>query len=214
MELSCPRCQAKLTERRIRPEGAPEQVAVDLCTSCGGLWLDRGEAEAICPTVAYLERRHVEITMLGQIRGGIMKCPRCGGMPYEFPLVDIRVDYCSGCGGVWLDAPELEGRAKLEDGWTPDLSGPYRAMQRTVSTEHTDCARCRQRELVEKMYMSEDGLLCFQCYGAAVQQDQQRRAEASVQAEAQDASGLIRGLRRLFESLQATLTGAHRAEGQ
>lgn len=208
MELSCPRCQAKLTERRIRPEGAPEQVAVDLCASCGGLWLDRGEAEAICPTVAYLERRHVEISLVGQIRGGIMKCPRCGGMPYQFPLGDMEVDYCSGCGGVWLDAPELlKGRAKLEDGWAPDLSGPYRAMQRTVSTEYTDCADCRQRELAEKMYMSGRGLLCFQCYGAGLLEDQQRRAEASVQAETPDAGGLIRGLRRLFEGLQTALKG-------
>jgi ribosomal protein L37AE/L43A len=37
----CPRCGAKLVERRVRG------LAVDDCPSCGGIWLDRGEFEEL-----------------------------------------------------------------------------------------------------------------------------------------------------------------------
>jgi ribosomal protein L37AE/L43A len=37
----CPRCGADLKERRT------EQVKIDECTECGGIWLDKGEVEQL-----------------------------------------------------------------------------------------------------------------------------------------------------------------------
>jgi hypothetical protein len=43
-----------------------------------------------------------------------MKCPKCGMDLIEIDYKGVRVDKCSGCEGVWLDAGELEAVAKLE----------------------------------------------------------------------------------------------------
>jgi hypothetical protein len=42
------------------------------------------------------------------------KCPKCGMDLIEVDYKSIKVDKCSGCDGVWLDAGELETVAKME----------------------------------------------------------------------------------------------------
>ena len=44
----------------------------------------------------------------------LMKCPKCGMDLIEIDYKSIKVDKCSGCDGVWLDAGELETVAKME----------------------------------------------------------------------------------------------------
>jgi len=43
-----------------------------------------------------------------------MKCPKCGMELIEINYKGIKVDKCSSCEGIWLDAGELEAVAKLE----------------------------------------------------------------------------------------------------
>ncbi len=43
-----------------------------------------------------------------------MKCPKCGMKLIEIDYKAIKVDKCSGCEGVWLDAGELEAISKVE----------------------------------------------------------------------------------------------------
>ena len=43
-----------------------------------------------------------------------MKCPKCGMDLIEMDYKNIKVDKCSGCEGVWLDAGELEMVSQLE----------------------------------------------------------------------------------------------------
>jgi Zn-finger nucleic acid-binding protein len=43
-----------------------------------------------------------------------MKCPKCGMELVEMDYKTIRIDKCSGCSGVWLDAGELETVSKME----------------------------------------------------------------------------------------------------
>ena len=43
-----------------------------------------------------------------------MKCPKCGMELIEIDYKAIKVDKCSGCEGVWLDAGELKMVSKLE----------------------------------------------------------------------------------------------------
>jgi hypothetical protein len=45
-----------------------------------------------------------------------MKCPKCGMDLIEIDYKAIKVDKCSACDGVWLDAGELESVSKLEKG--------------------------------------------------------------------------------------------------
>jgi len=43
-----------------------------------------------------------------------MKCPKCGMDLIEIDYKGIKVDKCSSCEGIWLDAGELETISKLE----------------------------------------------------------------------------------------------------
>jgi hypothetical protein len=43
-----------------------------------------------------------------------MKCPKCGMELIEIDYQGMKVDKCSECQGVWLDAGELEAVAGLE----------------------------------------------------------------------------------------------------
>ena len=43
-----------------------------------------------------------------------MRCPKCGLELIEIDYKGIKVDKCSECEGVWLDAGELQTVSKLE----------------------------------------------------------------------------------------------------
>lgn len=43
-----------------------------------------------------------------------MRCPKCGMELIEIDYKDIKVDKCSECEGIWLDAGELDAVARLE----------------------------------------------------------------------------------------------------
>jgi uncharacterized protein len=43
-----------------------------------------------------------------------MRCPKCGMELIEIDYKGMKVDKCSECDGVWLDAGELEGVSRLE----------------------------------------------------------------------------------------------------
>ncbi len=45
-----------------------------------------------------------------------MKCPKCGMNLVEIDYKSVKIDKCSACQGVWLDAGELEQVAKMEKG--------------------------------------------------------------------------------------------------
>jgi uncharacterized protein len=43
-----------------------------------------------------------------------MKCPKCGMELIEIDYSGVKIDKCSACEGVWLDAGELETVSTLE----------------------------------------------------------------------------------------------------
>jgi hypothetical protein len=43
-----------------------------------------------------------------------MRCPKCGMELIEIDYKGIKIDECSECEGIWLDAGELETVSKLE----------------------------------------------------------------------------------------------------
>ncbi len=47
-----------------------------------------------------------------------MKCPKCfGDLREKNYKSKVKIDTCEGCGGVWLDAGELEMLAENEEGF-------------------------------------------------------------------------------------------------
>jgi acetyl-CoA carboxylase beta subunit len=45
-----------------------------------------------------------------------MKCPKCGMNLVEIDYKKIKVDKCSECEGLWLDAGELDMVAQMDKG--------------------------------------------------------------------------------------------------
>lgn len=46
----------------------------------------------------------------------LMRCPKCGMQLIEIDYKGIKVDKCSECEGIWLDAGEMDAVSKLEKG--------------------------------------------------------------------------------------------------
>lgn len=56
-----------------------------------------------------------------------MRCPKCGEHLTTVKHLDVNVDECSTCRGVWLDKGELEEIAKREiNGWLARYLGRSR----------------------------------------------------------------------------------------
>ncbi|MBM4313824.1 MAG: hypothetical protein FJ122_07870 [Deltaproteobacteria bacterium] len=43
-----------------------------------------------------------------------MKCPKCGMDLMEIDFKGMRIDECSTCRGIWLDAGEFDAMAKMD----------------------------------------------------------------------------------------------------
>jgi uncharacterized protein len=55
-----------------------------------------------------------------------MRCPKCGMELIEIDYQHIKVDKCSECEGIWLDAGELETVSKLEKGGLDKLFSVFK----------------------------------------------------------------------------------------
>lgn len=45
-----------------------------------------------------------------------MKCPKCGMDLQEIDLQGVKVDQCANCGGIFLDAGEIDQLTKHDEG--------------------------------------------------------------------------------------------------
>jgi len=55
-----------------------------------------------------------------------MRCPKCGMELIEIDYKNIKADKCSECGGIWLDAGEIEAVAGLEKTALEKLFGVFK----------------------------------------------------------------------------------------
>ena len=55
-----------------------------------------------------------------------MKCPKCGMELIEIDFKGVKVDKCSACEGIWLDAGELDAVAGLEKGGLDKLFSVFK----------------------------------------------------------------------------------------
>ncbi|RJQ21457.1 MAG: hypothetical protein C4560_04005 [Nitrospiraceae bacterium] len=55
-----------------------------------------------------------------------MRCPKCGMELIEIDYKEIKVDKCSECEGIWLDAGELDTVSKLEKTGLDKLFGVFK----------------------------------------------------------------------------------------
>jgi Zn-dependent protease with chaperone function/Zn-finger nucleic acid-binding protein len=103
--MNCPRCPGAELVAGMTKQG----VEVDLCRSCGGVWLDKGEisyfARSTKTLVAELAR--------AKVSPGVLPSPVTGRPMQRLLLFDgIEVDRCQESEGLWLDKGELAAIAE------------------------------------------------------------------------------------------------------
>jgi Zn-finger nucleic acid-binding protein len=99
--MFCPRCKRDtLVTRTIKDRG----VKVEHCSSCGGIWFERGELEKAVPAAVDGLRPPDDAEK------GRRLCPECFEpmQTYQYPHTMVQVDQCGECRGIWLDAREFE----------------------------------------------------------------------------------------------------------
>ena len=116
MNLTCVKCTSVLDKARVG------DVEVDLCPSCGGLWLDHGEIERLG------RGKNEDLTRLRSALTGTStpdaasdtttSCPACPGQLKEVDLGPVHIEYCGKCHGIFLDKGELDEAVKVVAGST------------------------------------------------------------------------------------------------
>lgn len=104
--MNCPNCKEAMLVLEI------EQVEIDNCIKCGGVWLDSGELELLIEDQeqkdSFLESTHsVDDCPEPKIR-----CPLCRKKMTKIGIEKIEnlvLDSCPRNHGLWLDKGELEG---------------------------------------------------------------------------------------------------------
>ncbi|MDF2773289.1 MAG: hypothetical protein K0S86_2784 [Geminicoccaceae bacterium] len=123
----CPVCVGVSMEK-IDIEDAHNQLTLDYCPRCGGLWFERGEvghlatrkqsslhthvptrAERVRPPClechAPLDRDAEKCDVCG--RRNILDCPVCAEPMERREHAGLILDFCKRCHGVWFDNAEL-----------------------------------------------------------------------------------------------------------
>ena len=105
--MKCPRDASPLQDRTF------DEVRVQSCETCGGLFVDQGELNRIAdPTAGDLEYSTLDRdSLVHQDEYGPAECPRDPGVQMEkveFNIeTNIILDHCPKCHGFWLDGREL-----------------------------------------------------------------------------------------------------------
>jgi|SRR5690242_20066072 len=104
--MNCPRCE---TDTLV--SFAIEDVTVDRCSNCAGVWFDAEELSQLWNE----EARHVSQLLKGvmseQFSRKIAHCPRDGSeLMRAYSAIDhaVILDFCGDCRGVWLDIGEFQ----------------------------------------------------------------------------------------------------------
>jgi len=129
--MDCPKCVGKLQKKMI------EDIEVDSCFVCEGIWFDAKELESILKADSkdfkfdeidqeeFDGKEAIEMGLRGELDEAMGKCPRCedGTLLVKTKYKSnkpITVDVCPKGHGVWLDGGEIQllrerGLVKLYD---------------------------------------------------------------------------------------------------
>jgi Zn-finger nucleic acid-binding protein len=103
----CPRCKVALEVKRN------DDVEIDVCPECNGLWIDRGEFQVLtAQSTVYREEKLTKEYSRPPLPDeiGYIPCVRCGKLMVQknYALISgVITDEC-GRHGIWLDNGELE----------------------------------------------------------------------------------------------------------
>jgi Zn-finger nucleic acid-binding protein len=108
--MQCPACSEPLIVLELN------EIEIDYCTGCGGIWLDSGELELLLEGSAQKDELLASFKKDPQHEEKHIKCPICRSKMNKV-LVDsehkITLDECKKECGLWFDKGELHDVIKL-----------------------------------------------------------------------------------------------------
>ena len=116
--MTCPKCGVELRA------GLIEEVEVDECPRCNGIWFDRDELRKakneVDPDLTWMDFELWKHQDRFKVATKETDCPRCGvGMvSVDYDDTKVEIDHCLLCEGVWLDGGEFQ---KIIDALTQPL---------------------------------------------------------------------------------------------
>jgi Zn-finger nucleic acid-binding protein len=105
--MICPKCHVELEASEFL------KVRIETCPSCKGSWFDRNELRQARnqadSDLAWMEFNIWKETDAFHVKRESVPCPSCGEMMASVGYADtgVQIDYCSACGGIWLDNGEF-----------------------------------------------------------------------------------------------------------
>ena len=125
--MNCPKCpDAKLetvalsvADRSVAgPGGEKNELRIDQCVVCGGIWFDAGELERYLDSkLEPLDSPLIPDEIRSRLDSKPSSCPRCARALDKRPAPNnprVSADRCGSCGGLWLDGGELAQVARSE----------------------------------------------------------------------------------------------------
>lgn len=127
--MRCP-----IDNAELRAQTYEADIGVEVCPTCGGMWLEKGELEGIEETIEHdyadeLARMpdlgYNAYQLVQQKAGRTLHCPTCEIEMEKREYArcsQVMIDVCPSCHGIWLDKGEVEAlevffeRSRLEAG--------------------------------------------------------------------------------------------------
>jgi len=107
--MNCYKCNTEMKKQ------VKQDVLIDACPTCKGVWLDAGELEMLAggkqksKDEILSEAKREIIRDKGRLMVTCEMCPKCQIEPLAQKFVEgVELDYCRKCGGLYFDWSELE----------------------------------------------------------------------------------------------------------
>jgi len=103
--MKCPVCKESMIVLEL------EEVEIDYCTSCGGIWLDAGELGLLIENEKERERLLSSFQKDNDHPEKPYKCPICRKKMDKVQVgenKDVLIDKCPDNNGLWFDKGELK----------------------------------------------------------------------------------------------------------
>ena len=104
--MLCPVCKEAMVVLELN------EIEIDFCTGCNGIWLDAGELELMCDTDAQRQKLIDSFHEDPDNPEQKYKCPFCSKKMIKVHVGDekeILIDKCKKEHGLWFDKGELKG---------------------------------------------------------------------------------------------------------
>jgi len=101
--MNCPKCSSLMEQQRY------DNLEVDRCTSCGGIFLDKGELEQIdSRNLGPIIDLAASVADADRMNRQPAHCHRCNNAMLALQGAgDIQFDWCEKCEGMFFDRGEL-----------------------------------------------------------------------------------------------------------